>query len=299
MNHKDSKTQGRTKIFTLCVFVSLCLSGSSLIAQDSISLRPIRDTGWRLKPGIPLQQQILDQHPWLGFDSKPEIYKEEIRQFNGKELIFYVLIGLLIVYGLFRQAFPKYFNDLLRVFFRTTIKQRQVREQMIQTPLPSLLLNGLFVISAGMYLSFILQYFNMSPAQNFWLMTFYCIIGLSGIYLVKFLGLKFSGWLFNMKESAESYIFIVFITNKMVGIVLLPFLVLLAFGQGALYAVSLTLSWCVIGCIYIYRFILTYTTIRNQIKLNPFHFFLYLLAFEIAPLLLVYKGLLLFLRITT
>jgi hypothetical protein len=117
--------------------------------------------------------------------------------------------------------------------------------------------------------------------------------------MVKFLGLKFSGWLFNMREAAESYIFVVFMTNKMVGIVLLPFLVLLAFGQGAVYSIGLTLSWCVVACVYIYRFILTYTSIRNQVKLNPFHFFLYLLAFEIAPLLLVYKGLLLFLRITT
>jgi hypothetical protein len=46
--------------------------------------------------------------------------------------------------------------------------------------------------------------------------------------------------------------------------------------------------------LFIYRFIISYTPIRNEIKLNRFHFFIYLCAFEIAPLLLIYKVLLIF-----
>jgi hypothetical protein len=95
-----------------------------------------------------------------------------------------------------------------------------------------------------------------------------------------------------MGEAANSYIFIVFIVNKMIGILLLPFLIILAFTTGNLYTVGITLSWCLIAGLIVYRFILTYSAIRNQVKVNPFHFFLYLLAFEVAPLLLVYKGLL-------
>jgi hypothetical protein len=58
------------------------------------------------------------------------------------------------------------------------------------------------------------------------------------------------------------------------------------------------LSWCLLIGLLAYRIILTFAAVRNQVKVNPFHFFLYLCAFEIAPLLLVYKGLLLFFRIT-
>ena len=261
-------------------------------------MRPATVKTWNLDQR-PLQFQIREHHPWFGFNARADLFQQEVKPFNGKEAFFYVLIGLLLIYALFRQAFPKYFNDLFRVFFRTTIKQRQVSDQMIQTPLPSLMLNGFFVVSGGMYLSFILMHFKMNPVDNFWILSFYCIIALAGIYLIKFLGLKFSGWLFNMREAAESYIFIVFITNKMVGIILLPFLVLLAFATGYIYSISLSLSWCVLIGLLIYRFIMSYTAIRKQIRVNPFHFFLYLIAFEIAPLLLVYKGLLLFLQIST
>jgi len=97
-----------------------------------------------------------------------------------------------------------------------------------------------------------------------------------------------------VEEAANSYIFIVFVVNKMMGILLLPFLILLAFTVGNVYYGGLTISWCIVGALLIYRFILTYSAIHNEVKVNPFHFFLYLCAFEIAPLLLVYKGLLLF-----
>jgi hypothetical protein len=263
---------------------------------DSFSMRPT--TGWKADPSIVissprLQNEILKRHPYFGFSSKPgSMPVSDIRVVKGKELLFYALVLLLILFGLLRRAFPKYFGDLFRLFFRTTIKQRQIRDQLMQTPLPSLLLNAFFIVSAGLYLTFVLRHFNFDPVGNFWLLFFYCCIGLSVAYFVKFIGLKISGWLFNMKEAANSYIFIVFIVNKMIGILLIPFLGILAFTSGDFYTVALTLSWCLIGGLLIYRFILTYAAVRNQVKVNPFHFFLYLLAFELAPLLLVYKGLL-------
>ncbi len=265
---------------------------------DSFSMRPMTDTSWkpdlRLQPGSPLfARPILQHHPYFGFKAQPVFLSPpELRIVKGKELVFYVLVALLIIFGLIRRAFPKYFGDLFRLFFRTTLKQRQIREQLIQTPLPSLLLNGFFVVSGGLYIAFLLKHFQLDPLNNFWLLFLYCCLGLSAAYLVKFIGLKLSGWLFNMNEAANSYIFIVFIVNKMIGMLLLPFLVLLAFTKGDTYTVALTISWCMVAGLIIYRFILTYAAVRNQVKVNPFHFFLYLLAFEVAPLLLVYKGLL-------
>ena len=266
----------------------------------AITKKPVQDTGWRINFFIPLSSpafswQLLQHHPWFGFHTRPtNTARQEFRQSAGKELLFYLLVFLLIIFGFLRNAFPKYFSDLFQLFFRTTLKQRQIREQLMQTLLPSLLMNGFFVISAGLYITFLLRYFNLNPVDNFWLLFLYCCVGLSVAYLVKFLGLKISGWVFNMAEVANSYIFIVFIVNKMIGILLLPFLVLLAFTTGNIYAVSITLSWCLVAGLLVYRFILVFAAIRNQVKVNPFHFFLYLCAFEIAPLLLVYKGLLQF-----
>jgi Domain of unknown function (DUF4271) len=263
---------------------------------DSVSRIPWLYANWEIDPGKPLLVQVLQRHPYFGFGSQPAVIRTGLRQFEGKEILFYGLIGLLIAFALLRLAFPKYFNDLFRLFFRTTLKQKQVREQLMQTPVPSLLLNFFFVISGGLYIDILLQHYGIAPVDNFWLLFLYCALGLSIIYTVKFLGLKISGWLFNMKEGGDTYIFVVFIINKVIGIFLLPFLVLLSFLQGNMYTIAMVLSWCGIGMLLIYRFLLTYASVRNQVRFNPFHFFLYLCAFEIAPLLLIYKALLFFFR---
>ena len=245
-------------------------------------------------------QQVLAHHPYYGFDAKPEPAPPSIlRKVQGQELLFYVLVLLLIFFAVLRLAFSKYFADLFRLFFRTTLKQRQIKEQLVQTPLPSLLLNVFFFISGGFYISFLLKHYHADPFNNFWLLLLYCCVGLAATYLVKFIGLKISGWLFNNPEAADSYVFIVFIINKMIGILLLPFILFLAFSKGDMLTASLTLSWCLIAGLLGYRVILTYGAIHNQVKVNPFHFFLYLLAFEVAPLLLIYKGVLLFFSLTT
>ena len=94
----------------------------------------------------------------------------------------------------------------------------------MQTPLPSLLLNGFFVVSGGLYITLLLQHFNLNPVIISGCLFLYCIWVFQPFILSNLSGLKISGWLFNMQEAANSYIFIVFIINKMIGILLLPFL---------------------------------------------------------------------------
>jgi hypothetical protein len=163
---------------------------------------------------------------------------------------------------------------------------------MLQSPLPSVLMNCFFVVTAGLYINFLLVHFQLSVTENFWLQYVYCMAALAFIYIIKFLGLKITGWLFSVNDTAESYTFIVFIINKMLGLMLLPFLILLAFTSDPIYSAVLSLSWVGVSLLLGYRFILTYGAARNEIKLNPFHFFLYIIAFEIVPLLLIYKLLL-------
>jgi hypothetical protein len=279
------------------------IQSANTLLSDSVSKRPKTGSSWIIADNdVRSWQQIgwrvMTNQPWFGFGAVPLTQHATIKKFSGKELMFYAVILLLMIYAVLRNAFPKYMNDLFRLFFRTTIKQRQIREQLMQTPLPSLLMNGFFILTAGLYSAFVLRHYNIDPFGNFWLTSLYCSLGLSVAYFVKFLGLKFSGWLFNMRDAASAYVFIVFIVNKMIGILLLPFIIILAFTVGDIYTIGLNLSFIMIAGLLIYRFILTFAAVRNQVRVNPFHFFLYLLAFEVAPLLLVYKGLLVYFRQT-
>jgi hypothetical protein len=261
--------------------------------SDSLSRKPWNfGQTWAIDKAVPINWQILRHHPYFDFSAVAVSIPSNVRKVQGKEVMFYTMMGLLLVFALIKQGFGKYYNDLFRVFFRTSMKTRQIREQLMQTKFPSLIFNMFFVASAGLYIDFMLYYFKITPISNFWLLYIYCCLGLSVIYVGKFIGLKVIGWLLNMQKAADGYIFIVFIINKVIGIFLIPFLMLIAFANEPVYSISLVLSWVVIGALLLYRFILGFATIRNEVRFNLFHFFLYLCAFEIVPLLLIYKLLL-------
>ena len=76
------------------------------------------------------------------------------------------------------------------------------------------------------------------------------------------------------------------------GVFLLPFVVMISFSCSLTNEILITFSLAMIILFYIYRFIVSFGPVRKEIKVNGFHFFLYLCAFEILPLLLIYKLLL-------
>ena len=226
----------------------------------------------------------------------PPDLPEEIHQPDSKDSMFYLIVAILFYFALIRIFFEKYFSNLLTLFFRVSLRHQQIREQVLQTPLPSLLLNILFVISAGLYACFLLHYSRWGAGVNFWVLYLYCMGLLAAIYLVKFVVLKFIGWVFSISRATDIYIFVVFLVNKMLGIFLLPFLIVIIFSGQEGREVFITISLAMVFVLWTYRVLASYRPVRNEIKLTPFYFILYLCAFEIAPLLLIYKVLLTYLE---
>ncbi len=225
----------------------------------------------------------------------PQFQIEKEKQVLHKEWLFYYILGLSLLFGLLRLSYLRYFNDMFRVFFRTSLRVNQIREQLVQSGLQSLLFNLFFAVAAGTYVYLLIDYFEVSiqvPELSIPLITA-GVIAL--LYLGKYLFLHFSGWLFSMKTAAETYSFVVFLINKIIGIILLPFLFVIAFADRGLAGIAITISLSVITALFLYRFLRAYGPVQAEIKVGRFHFFIFFLAFEIAPLLLIYKVILGFL----
>ncbi len=247
-------------------------------------------------PALSFWMKVLKANHFFNFTGTPVVQIFQIHRANSKDSLFYLLVGILFYFALTRVFFEKYFNNLLTLFFRVSLRQQQIREQVLQTPLPSLLLNILFIISGGLYACFILHYSRIGANIGFWVLYVYCMLLLGAIYLVKFLVLKFIGWVFSISRATDIYVFIVFLVNKMLGIFLLPFLIIITFSGPGIREIFITISLAMVFVLWSYRVLAAYRPIRNEIKLTPFYFFLYLCAFEIAPLLLIYKVLLTYLE---
>ncbi|HTI94723.1 MAG TPA: DUF4271 domain-containing protein [Puia sp.] len=264
--------------------------GSGTVGKNPTG--PIRDS----PPALSFWMKVLRDNHYFNFTGTPVVQIFQIHRANSKDSLFYLLVGILFYFALTRVFFEKYFNNLLTLFFRVSLRQQQIREQVLQTPLPSLLLNILFIISGGLYACFLLHYSQIGANIRFWVLYLNCMLLLGTIYLVKFLVLKFVGWVFSISRATDIYIFIVFLVNKMLGIFLLPFLIIITFSGPGIREIFITISLAMVFVLWSYRVLAAYRPIRNEIKLTPFYFFLYLCAFEIAPLLLIYKVLLTYLE---
>ena len=239
---------------------------------------------------------LLQAQRFFNFLGKPIHIRSELYEPESFDGMFYFMVGMLFYFAIIKLFFAKYLANILTLFFRASMRQQQLREQVLQSPFPSLLLNILFVFSGGLYGAFLIRFYQSGPPDHFWAHFQYCAVILIVLYLLKFLILKIVGWIFNLNRAVDIYLFVVFMTNKIIGTFLLPFLVLITFSGPLLTEVGITLSIIMVCLFYTYRFIAAYAALHKEIKISGLHFILYLCAFEIAPLLLIYKVLITYLE---
>ncbi|MEP7142090.1 MAG: DUF4271 domain-containing protein [Ferruginibacter sp.] len=240
-------------------------------------------------------QKILKENRFLNSTGKPVAMVTQIKKQNSADSFFYILAAITLMLGFFRFFYTRYFNNLFRVFFNASLRQSQLTDQLLQAKLPSLFFNILFILTGGMYVYLLLRYYNWISDGDFGPTLFYCTLSLGIIYLVKFVTVKFTGWLTGYKEVTNIYVFIIFLINKILGILLVPFSIIIAFSVPPLITAAVIISLLLICLMFLLRFFRSYGLLQHQLKISRFHFFMYVVGIEIVPVLLIYKGLVLLL----
>jgi hypothetical protein len=232
--------------------------------------------------------EILKENIFLNSGTTPVSLIQSPRKYISKDLVFYLLALILLFLGVLKVAWPRYFSNLVRVFFNTSLRQGQLTDQLLQAKLPSMFFNLFFIIMGGWYLFLLLNYFGKITYQS-WDVLLVCIAGLFLIYVIKFCTLRFAGWLTGYKDEAETYIFIVFLINKIISICLVPIVIIMPFSLPGLINIAVLISYILIVLMFIMRFFRSYGLLQTRLKVSGFHFFLYIIGVELLPLLLIYK----------
>ena len=267
---------------------SLTVRRDSVRKQDSIIPRVITyDT---------MFHRLLQDNLFLNISGRPIAMAHKVRKEQSQQdIFFYLIAAIAILLAFFRFFYTRYFNNLFRVFFNASLRQSQLTDQLLQAKLPSLFFNIVFVCIGGVYAYLLLKYYNWVSDENMWKILLYSTLSLGLIYFIKFLSLKFTGWLTGFKQVTNTYIFIIFLINKILGILLIPFTIIIAFSIPELATAAVIISLLLIGLMFLLRFFRSYGLLQHQLKISRFHFFMYVAGIEVIPVLLIYKGLVLLL----
>jgi hypothetical protein len=259
---------------------------------DSLQLPKIIDTAVNevsARPAFRLQNKLLNSN------ATPVSVSVQHKKEKNEDSLFYLITGIVLLLGFCKYLYGRYFTNLFRVFFNTSLRQSQLTDQLLQAKLPSLVFNIFFAISGGVYLYILLLHYHLIDEENRWLMIVSSILLLGVIYFIKFCTLKFTGWVTGLTDITNIYLFVIFLINKIIGIFLVPFVVILSFSDAEVVKIAVIVSLMSIGIFLLLRFFRSYGLLQNQLKISRFHFILYIAGIELLPLLLIYKGLMVYL----
>ncbi|MEO5782424.1 MAG: DUF4271 domain-containing protein [Ginsengibacter sp.] len=263
---------------------SLIIKTDSLEIKDSI--KPI--TSRNIIHAINIDS-LLKKNKFLNLTATPVSLAAKLKTRPGKEFLFYLLAIVILLLAIFKFIYTKYFNNIFRVFFNSSLRQNQLTDLLLQAKLPSLLFNIFFIISAGLYAWLLLEHYHQLKESNNYVLIGLSILFVGIIYSGKFLTLKLIGLISGMQDAADQYIFVIFLINKIIGILLIPFIVLVAFSPSGWINPIMIFSYCVIGILFLLRYLRSYGLLQTQVKITGIHFLLYIIGMEILPLLLIYK----------
>lgn len=262
------------------------------VAQAQTFLLPFQeDQIWGAGPNETAAfHRIVSAHPQcqpqpmeLNFRMIPHVAR------NTTGLMFLALVALFVFAGI-RNYFARYYQNLVLVFSSLNTTKRAVKDQLESEVIASAWYYLLFFLSSGMLLFYALRYFHLFPTNhNPWLVYWGSVGVLILYYLLKRYVLKIVSWSFQKKEVAGQFIFHSAIVNEFIGVLLFPACILLLLVQGLLFKVIFWLALVVFGILLIYRYFRVFRHIKNLLRIDLFHFLIYLCAFEIMPILIIIK----------
>lgn len=269
---------------TASVNVLLSLADTMKLHGDTLAIiHP------KIKSYYGVSDSLLIANTFLNGKQPPVFFIADKKEMTGKEFMFYALCIVVFILGIFKTFYASYFNNLFRVFFNTSIRQTQLTDQLLQAKLPSFILNIFFAISIGVYIWLLFKYYHPPRLISSDLLLPFCIAGVGALYFVKYCILKFMGWMSGMQEAADNYIFVIFLVNKITGIVLIPFVILLAFTATAWANYIVGFSLLVMALFFLSRYVKTFGVLEYRFPLQPLHFVIYISAVEVIPILILYK----------
>jgi hypothetical protein len=204
---------------------------------------------------------------------------------------FYLLLSLCFILGLIRYMDTRYFYNLWRAFLNPTLSNRQLKEQLQSAGLSNFLMNVFFAFAGGAYIYYVVKFFTAEPQGSIppSLLIIMLIAGTGVIYITKYAAVRFSGWAFRVEGITEHYLFNVFLINKILAITLLPFIIVLAFASRQWAQQVVVVSFIAAGVLLLNRYVRSWKVFGSFFQYSKFHFFMYLCASELLPLVVLMK----------
>ncbi|MDB5002256.1 MAG: hypothetical protein JWQ34_481 [Mucilaginibacter sp.] len=275
--------------------VIMATAARKKFVEDSIAFQYIKYPDSTLSAQA--ARQYLREHLYHGngfldipYKAKSTLRTGHTRQTRDQWIII-IIIGLLLYTAILNIALNK---DIKNVFLSFYSKRALVQASKDDTQINFWAFVGLFLLFGLTFGLFLYQlasykgiYYSISGFRLF--ISLMLIILL--LFAVKFLVLKFVGFVFDIQKLVTEYVSILYLTYFNIAFVFLPVTVCFSLLAAVFIKPLLIVALILIVIIFTWLYLRSSVNIISNFRFHKFYLFVYLCALEICPILILIKAL--------
>ncbi|WPU95144.1 DUF4271 domain-containing protein [Mucilaginibacter sabulilitoris] len=205
--------------------------------------------------------------------------------------IIVIIICLLLYTAILNIALNKDVGYVLQSFYSKRILSQAGKEEGFVSSWAFLGLFLLFCLTFGLFLYQLAAYkgvyYIIGGSRLFLSLTVAIIV----LFALKFLVLKFLGFVFNINRLVSEYLNILHLTYFNIAFIFLPVVICFSL-LGSLYIPALlTVTLIIVIIIFVWQYLRSSVNIISTFRFHKFYLFTYLCALEICPILILIKAL--------
>lgn len=203
--------------------------------------------------------------------------------------VLYLSIVFLLILAWLRLIYTRFIINVFRASVNYQLAAKVDDEPGIIQKRIFGILNLFYYLTAGIFIYLVFDYFDYHPLGLTNLKLLGVIIAFLLSYsLFRVLVMKITGLLFEREKLFSEAVFHNFLYNKVAGIILIPFILLLAYTRDIYQDIAVYMGLAAFLAVNIMRFIRLIIFIYKSVVLL-FYFILYLCTLEIIPVLVIIK----------
>ncbi|HTD98762.1 MAG TPA: DUF4271 domain-containing protein [Mucilaginibacter sp.] len=219
------------------------------------------------------------------------LQKEGRSRQTRDQWVIVIIIGLLLYTAILNRIMSKDFESVWQSFYNKRMLTQVSREDGLINSWTFIGLFLLFGLTFGLFLYQLAAYnhvfYSISGFPLFIRLSFYIL----GLFALKFLILKFIGFIFNINKLVSEYLSVLYLTYFNIAFVFLPVAVCFSLLTDQLIPYILAIALILIVIIFIWQYLRSSVNIISNILFHKFYLFVYLCALEICPILILIKAL--------
>ncbi len=219
----------------------------------------------------------------------PKAPKPIIHYTHYDYLIASVLLLMYILFVMLYIKNRKRLNQVIKAFYINRFASQLAREEVSVVNRVSVILSIIFLFSITLFIRQIMEYYGWFQGLNEMLLFLSILASVIMVYAVKFITIKFLGFVFKTSKETDEYALTVLLYINSLGLFLLPIVVCIAFAQNVSIEIFIKIGLYLLALFLFTRMVRGLIIGLNSVRVSRFYLFLYLCSLEILPLVVMVK----------